>query len=112
MLITHRTQNPVDIVDLSGSLVMGDASTKAKKKLLEVVEKGQAKVVLNLAKVTFMDSTGLSVLISALKAARSKDGNVALLNLAPPVQSLIELTRLQQVFGIFQDEAAAIISVK
>ncbi|MEN8220968.1 MAG: STAS domain-containing protein [Pseudomonadota bacterium] len=112
MLITHRTQTPVDIVDLSGTLVMGDACTKAKKKLLEVVETGQAKVVLNLAKVTFMDSTGLSVLISALKAARSKDGNVALLNLTSPVQSLIELTRLQQVFGIFQDEAAAIISVK
>jgi anti-sigma B factor antagonist len=84
----------------------------ARSELQEVIKIGQGKLVLNLAEVSFMDSTGLSVLISALKATRTKEGNVALLNLTPPVYSLIEITLLQQVFSIFEDEAAAIVSVK
>ncbi|TGO02306.1 hypothetical protein PN36_27325 [Candidatus Thiomargarita nelsonii] len=112
MQITHRTQNNVDIIDFAGKLVMGDPVTEARKKLLEVVEAGEGQVVLNLADVTFMDSSGLSVLVSALKATRTKNGDVVLLNLTVPVHSLIKLTRLQQVFKIFESEAAAIDSFK
>jgi anti-sigma B factor antagonist len=108
MLLTHRTQDKIDIVDLSGKLVMGDAVTEARKKLLDVIKVGQGNLILNLSKVSFMDSSGLSVLISALKAARGKKGDVVLLGLTPAVRTLIELTRLQQIFNIFQEEAAAV----
>ncbi len=109
MLLTHRIQNNIDIIELSGKLVMGDTTTEARQKLLEVVKAGDGKLVIKLNKVSFMDSSGLSILVSALKAARGKNGDVVLLGtLMPAVRSLIELTRLHKVFDIFEDETAAI----
>lgn len=112
MLLNYRSEDNIDIIDFSGKLVMGDAVTDSRKKSLEVIEAGEGKLILNLTKVSFMDSSGLSVLISALKAARGKNGDVVLLGLTPPVRSLIELTRLQQIFKIFEDEAAALAHFK
>jgi anti-sigma B factor antagonist len=107
MLITHRNSDAIDIVELEGRLVMADAP-EARQQLKTIIEQGQGKLIVDLKGVGFMDSSGLSVLISAYKAMRVKQGNMVLLHLSPPVQSLIELTRLQQVFEIFSDEPAAI----
>lgn len=111
MILTHRNVEGIDIVSLAGRLVMADVP-QVRQKLLATVEQGSGKVVLNLADVGFMDSSGLSVLISVFKATRLKNGDVALLNLSPTVRSLIELTRLQQVFSIFDDEAAALARLR
>ena len=111
MILTHRNIEGIDIVALSGRLVMADAP-QARQKLLATVEQGNGKLILDLAEVGFMDSSGLSVLVSAFKAARAKNGDVALLHLSPTVRSLIELTRLQQVFSIFDDEAAALARLR
>ncbi len=107
MILTHRNIEGIDIVSLAGRLVMADVP-QVRQKLLATVEQGSGKLVLDLADVGFMDSSGLSVLVSVFKAARAKSGDVALLHLSPTVRSLIELTRLQQVFPIFDDEAAAL----
>lgn len=107
MILTHRNHHDIDIIALSGRLVIADVP-EVRQKLLATVEQGNGKLILDLAEVSFMDSSGLSVLVSAFKAARAKNGDVALLHLNPTVRSLIELTRLQQIFAIFDDEAAAL----
>ncbi len=107
MLLTHTQSDAIDIVELSGRLVMADAP-EARQQLKTIIEAGHGKLILDLAGVSFMDSSGLSVLISAYKAVRAKGGDMVLLSLTPTVQSLIELTRLQQVFEIFTEKAAAI----
>ena len=106
MILTHHTIEGIDIVALTGRHHMADVPD-VRQKLLATVEQGGGKLILDLAEVGFMDSSGLSVLVSVFKAARAKGGDVALLHLNPTVRSLIELTRLQQVFAIFDDEAAA-----
>ena len=111
MILTHRNIEGIDIVSLAGRLVMADVP-EVRQKLLAAVEQGSGKLILDLAEVGFMDSSGLSVLVSAFKAARAKGGDVALLHLSPNVRSLIELTRLQQVFPIFDDEAAALARLR
>jgi len=111
MILTHRTIEGIDIVALSGRLIMADVP-EVRQKLLATVEQGGGKLILDLAEVGFMDSSGLSVLVSALKATRAKGGDIALLHLSPNVRSLIELTRLQQVFPIFDDEAAALARLR
>jgi len=65
MLLTHNIQDNIDIIEFSGKLVMGDTTTEARQKLLEVVKAGQAKLIIKLSEVSFMDSSGLSVLVSA-----------------------------------------------
>ncbi|MBE2294533.1 MAG: STAS domain-containing protein [Phycisphaerales bacterium] len=107
MVLTHRNVEGVDIVALAGRLVMADVP-QVRQRLLATVEQGNGKLVLDLAEVGFMDSSGLSVLVSVFKAARLKNGDVVLLHLSPTVRSLIELTRLQQIFTIFEDEVAAL----
>jgi anti-sigma B factor antagonist len=111
MILTHRNVEGIDIVALSGRLVMADVP-QVRQKLLGFVEQGNGKLILHLAEVGFMDSSGLSVLVSVFKAARAKGGDVVLLDLSPTVRSLIELTRLQQVFSIFDDEAAALARLR
>ncbi len=111
MILTHRNVEGIDIVALAGRLVMADVP-QVRQKLLATVEQGNGKLILDLAEVGFMDSSGLSVLVSALKATRLKSGDVVLLRLSPTVRSLIELTRLQQVFAIFDDEAAALARLR
>jgi anti-sigma B factor antagonist len=111
MVLAHRTVEGIDIVALSGRLVMADVP-EVRQRLLQIVEQGNGKLILDLAEVNFMDSSGLSVLVSAFKAARLKDGEVVLLRLTPTVRSLIELTRLQQIFEIFDDEATALARLR
>lgn len=110
MPLIHQTQNNIDIIRFEGKMVMANAA-HYRQEVLEIVNAGEARLVLDLEKVDFMDSSGLSVLVSALKAARArpdKEGEVALLKLTDTVRALIELTRLQQIFPIFTDEAQAL----
>jgi anti-sigma B factor antagonist len=111
MVLTHRNIDGIDIVALAGRLVMADVP-QVRQRLLAVVEQGDGKLILDLAEVGFMDSSGLSVLVSVFKAARLKSGDVALLHLNPTVRSLIELTRLHQVFSIFDDETMALARLR
>ncbi len=107
MNISSYQQGSVHVVKLPQRLVMANAPS-VRKELLVMIANGQQHLVLDLGGVAFVDSSGLSVLVSALKAAHKVSGSVVLLNLTDDVRALIELTRMHEVFQIFADEAAAI----
>jgi anti-sigma B factor antagonist len=107
MNISSNQYGSVDVVKIPQRLVMANAPS-VRKDLLELIARGHRHLVLDLGEVTFVDSSGLSVLVSALKAAHKTNGSVVLLNLTDDVRALIELTRMHEVFQIFADEAAAI----
>lgn len=108
MNIAHRNVDSIDIVAISGELVMAN-SPDARQQLHKLIDNGNGNLILDLSNLNFVDSSGLSVLVSALKATRTKQGQIALLKPMPEVRSLIELTRLHQIFDIFEDEATALI---
>ncbi len=107
MILTHKTSDSVEIVQFTGRLDMAEAPG-ARQAIREMIDQGAEKLILDLGSVDFMDSSGLSVLVSTLRAAEAKGGEVLLLNLTPNVRALIELTRLQHIFEIFENEQAAI----
>lgn len=111
MVLTDRNVDGIDIVSLAGRLVMADVP-QVRQRLLATVEGGGGKLILDLGEVGFMDSSGLSVLVSVLKAVRLRNGEVVLLHLNPTVRSLIELTRLHRVFAICDDEATALARLR
>ncbi|WOT06349.1 STAS domain-containing protein [Shewanella youngdeokensis] len=76
--------------------------------ILQQISSGMTQLVIDLKQVQYIDSSGLSVLISALKKIEEYNGEIVLLSPTPGVKALIELTRLHQVFTIYEDEAAAI----
>lgn len=111
MLLSHQVQNDVDVVTLSGRLILKDAA-EVRERLRAIIENGQNRLLLDLGGLTFIDSSGCSVLISAFKAMRARDGRLALCNLTPEVQSLIELTRLTEIFEIFPDASRALAELQ
>ena len=111
MKITHHNTDVVDIVELEGELVMA-SGPELRKQLQAIINAGSGNLILQLEKVSFVDSRGLSVFVSALKHAREKQGQVVLVALMPEVRSLLELTRLHKVFDIFEDTNSALAHFK
>jgi anti-sigma B factor antagonist len=97
----------VDVVAFAGSL-NADTTASVRQEVKELIQSGRTKLVMDLSGVRFIDSSGLSVFVVALKAARAAGGDVVLLKLTPEVRSIVELTRLHRVFEIFDDQDAAI----
>jgi anti-sigma B factor antagonist len=107
MNLEHHTRDGVDIVKLPERLMMADAAA-ARTSLKDIISQGSGKLILDLTDTTFMDSSGLAVLVSSLQAARKKDGDVYLVGMGTTVRALFELTRLHTVFRIFDDAAGAL----
>lgn len=110
MTLSHRTEQGVDIVAISGRLTLIEVS-EAREKLKGIAQNGSGRMVIDLSETTFMDSGGLSVLISAFKAIQAREGRLVLAAPSPAIQSLIELTRLQHIFEIFQTTETAITAL-
>ncbi len=108
MQTATRTQtHDVLVVDLPEKLIMANSQAQADA-VLRRVDQGHRRVVFNLKQVKFIDSSGLAVLVAALKKLRPLNGKVALACPGPNVLSLIELTRLHEIFEIFSDLETAV----
>ena len=101
--------NDVLVVDVAGDL---DARSAGDLKLTlnEKIEGGKVWILVNLSEVPYMDSAGLGVLVSGLKNTNRQNGDLRLWGLQPDVRNIFELTRLNKVFQIFEDEGAALAS--
>ncbi len=107
MPINHSIHDNVDVIELPTQLVMANAA-ETRAAIQELIHDGHHRLVLDLNNINFIDSSGLSVIVSTMKAVHAEDGAVVLLKPSDGVRSLIELTRLHQVFDIFEDRDAAI----
>ena len=80
---------------------------KLKEELVAVIESGCANVVGDLEEVTFIDSSGLGVLVSALRRARERDGAVRVVCSRENILKIFRITGLDKVFPVFSDIAEA-----
>ncbi len=110
MIQTHQKENGIDIVTITGRLVAADAP-EARESLKGIVEAGTGKLIVDLSGVSFIDSSGLSVLISAFKLIRAKGGRMLLSGISKNVQTLLELTRLSEIFEMYASTEAALDSM-
>ena len=70
------------------------------------------KVVIDLEKVSYIDSSGLATLVELLKKTKSQSGNLGLSGMSDKVKSLFEITKLDRLFPIFPNQQEAVVSVK
>jgi anti-sigma B factor antagonist len=108
--LTTHAKGDVTVVDASGKLTLGEATSALRTTIRELVQGGSRKIVLNMADVTYMDSSGLGELIAAHTTVTTAGGEIKLLNLAKRVHDLLKLTKLYTVFEAFEDEATAVAS--
>ncbi len=105
-----RTIGHVSVVDLSGKITIGDGDVVMREKVSELLDAGDANVLLNLEKVSYMDSAGIGELVACYKRAKEKSGTVKLLNPSGKVFDLLQLTKLEEVFETYKDEKEALVS--
>jgi anti-sigma B factor antagonist len=105
-----REVGDVTVVDLQGRISLGEESAAFRELIANLLSNGHVKILLNLAGVEYIDSSGLGTLVSSLATVRRANGDMKLLNLTDKVDDLMEVTRLYTVFDIADDENAALNS--
>ena len=109
MQIQKRIEDDIAVLSLDGRLDLTSAKD-LKDASKQVLENESKKMILNLDKVDFINSSGLGALVSILKEVRSSDGSMKLTNLAPYVKEVFDITHLSNIFEIFPDEKQALAS--
>ena len=97
-------------MDLSGDIDLAHSPTMRKVLLGEIKEKHMAKVFLNLKNVRYIDSSGIASLVEGLKASREQGSRLILFSLSPAVREVMQLSRLQKIFEIYENEEQALSS--
>jgi anti-sigma B factor antagonist len=110
MKLTTRQVDGVTILDLSGRITLGEGSVQLRDAIRDLLQKGQKLILLNLADVNYIDSSGIGELVSAYTTVRNQGGELKLLNLTKKVHDLLQITKLYTVFDVKDDEATAIAS--
>ena len=109
MTMTERQVGAVTVLALSGKLTLDDAG-QLKGKVTSMVAEGHKQIVLNLADVTFIDSSGLGEMVSCHTTASKAQGAVKLANLGKRTQDLLVITKLNMVFDVYPSESEAVAS--
>ena len=99
--------NDVLVVDVEGQLIVGNRQ-ELKQKVLEELERGELKFVVDFERTGYIDSSGLGVLVSLSKKVREQGGELRLANLNEDLKTLFELTKLDTLFQIADSREAAL----
>ena len=108
--ITQRRVGGVVILDLDGKIALGETNRNLHEALREIGESDQKNVLVNLARVTAIDSSGLGELVAGYASLERSGGTMKLLSLSPRITELMTITKLFTVFDVFDDEAEAVES--
>lgn len=100
----------VSILDLSGKITIGEGDVQLRNAVQELLDAGRLQILLNLEKISYMDSAGIGELVACYKRAKEKDGQVKLLNPSGKVYDLLQLTKLEEVFDTYTDEKEALVA--
>jgi anti-sigma B factor antagonist len=108
--VRERQAGDVTILDLSGEVRIGEGSIALRDAIRKLVEGGKTKLLLNMAGVKYVDSSGIGELIANYATVRRQGGQLKMLNLTDRIQNLLVITKLLTVFDTYEDEAEALKS--
>lgn len=108
--ITERRNDLITILDLEGNIGLGDGSAELHEALRLLVERGEKKILLNMADVSHIDSSGLGELVSGYTTIDRAGGELKLFHLSDRVHELMTMTKLFTVFDVYDNESEAVRS--
>jgi anti-sigma B factor antagonist len=100
----------VTVLHLQGPITFGPGTQKLREIVQGTLEAGKKKILLNMAEVYYIDSSGLGELVSACTSATNQGGKLKVMKLTKRVQDLVQLTRVHRVVEVFDDEESAVRS--
>jgi len=109
MKLSQQERDGIVILEPKGKILGGPDATTLKDQLQSLIDSGKTKVIIDLAEVDYMNSTGLGILISTLTTLKRAQGELKLANVTDKIQSLLTITKLVTVFDDYEsvDEAVA-----
>jgi anti-sigma B factor antagonist len=108
--ISNRQSGNVTIVDLSGKIALGESNRALHEAIRGLTADGKKNILLNLANVSIIDSSGLGELVAGYASVERSGGSLKLSNLSDRNIELITITKLYTVFDVFDNEAEALAS--
>jgi anti-sigma B factor antagonist len=108
--LNTRQSGDVVVVDVSGRITLGEGSSVVRDEMRALTDNGNKKVLLNLADVAYIDSSGIGELVAGYTTMANAGGNLKLLNLTKRVKDLLQITKLATVFEVHEDEDEAVRS--
>jgi len=108
--ITERQAGDVTVLDLDGKVTIGEGSVALRTAIRRLLGEGKTKILLNLAGVGYIDSSGIGELVSSFTAVKKEGGTLKLLKLTQKIQDLLAITKLLTVFDVFEEEGEALSS--
>ena len=112
MKMTETISDKVVVLELSGKIMGGPDATLLTEKLHQLIESGKTQVIVDLSQVSWMNSSGLGILIGGLTTMRHNGGDLKLANITDKIQSLLMITKLLSVFETYETVDKAIDSFK
>lgn len=106
--ISERQAGDVTILDLDGKVTIGEGSVALRNAIRRLIGEGKKKILLNLASVGYVDSSGIGELVSSFTTVNKEGGQLKLLNLTQKIQDLLAITKLLTVFDVFENEGEAL----
>jgi anti-sigma B factor antagonist len=108
--LTTRKVGDVTVIDAVGRITLGEGASSFRDTIRSLASEGEKKILLDLAGVSYIDSSGIGELVSGFTSVTNQGGQLKLLNLTKRMQDLLQITKLITVFEVFDDEAAAVRS--
>ena len=108
--INERKVNDVIILDLKGKITIGSGDRLLREKITELLNKGEKKIILNMARVSYLDSSGTGEVVSLLMKVRKAGGELKLLSLSQKIKDIFQIAQLLSIFDYYINEEEAVNS--
>jgi anti-sigma B factor antagonist len=112
MDIHTRTKDGVTIIDLSGNLTIGVSEESLRKTISKLIADGERSLIINLANVPMIDSSGIGAMIKSYTSVKESGGQIKVLKPPRLARQLLSITGLLSVLETFEEEDAAIASFR
>jgi anti-sigma B factor antagonist len=106
--ISARRIDKITIFDVTGDIDLANSPEVRKALLKELRELKTPRVVMNLSKVRYIDSSGVASLVEGLKASRDAGARFILYGLSASAREVLQLSRLLKIFEVYEDEESAL----
>ena len=112
MKVNISEKEGIVVIKLSGQLMGGSDALKINDDLFDLLEKGKNRIVIDLEEVSWVNSSGLGILIGMITRVRKESGDLKLANISEKIREILKVTKLESIFEVHSSVDAAIGSFK
>ena len=105
--IVEMESSGVTVLELAGRVTLGEESNQLRKKIKEILAQGKKRLVLDLGKVSYIDSAGLGTLVAGYTSSQSQGAGMKLANLTKRFREQLNITKLVTVFDVYDSVEGA-----